>query len=368
MNTRHLVLLLVALALIAVPGCTTEPDQPQAGAGSKTSERIANANDGAAADAAAVDTSVDATVPDGGTAAGAPPAELRYGATLDVTAARTENPLEDFEPVPEPPPEPEPEGPTGVLDRRDIVAFYGHPFSTGMGILGENSIEDNARRLRDLAAEYDAHNGDRGVVPGFHIIYATATREADVRILQREKLMEYIRFAEENDFVIILDHQLGDYDVVSSVETMFEFLKYDSVHLAFDPEWSTDRPNEVIGSVTAAEVNEVQRRMQEYMIEHGIEGKKMLLVHQFNWRMIQNRERVRADFERIDLVHNADGFGPPADKRASWEYNVRATNMPLKGFKLFLPKSWRDGGYDDPLMTPEEVFSLEPQPVVIQYQ
>ncbi|MFP4374680.1 MAG: hypothetical protein ACLFPO_10135 [Spirochaetaceae bacterium] len=314
-------------------------------------------------------------------------ADARSVANVDPTTepevSAPENLLEDFEPVPEPEPEPDPDPepepepdpepepepePAGILDRRDVVAFYGHPFSTGMGILGENSIEENAERLRELAAEYDRFNGDRGVIPGFHIIYATATVEADVGILQRAKLMEYIRFAEENEFIIILDHQIGRHDVVSSVETMFELLHYDSVHLAFDPEWSTDRPNEVIGSVTAEEINEVQRSMQEYMIEHDIEGRKMLLVHQFNWRMIEDREQVRGDFERIDLVHNADGFGPPDDKRASWEYNTRATNMPLKGFKLFLPKSWRDGGYDDPLMTPEEVFSLEPRPVVIQYQ
>lgn len=304
--------------------------------------------------------------------------------TAEPGASAAQNPLEDFEPVPvpesepelepdperepEPEPEPRPEGPAGILDRRDIVAFYGHPNSTGLGILGENPIPETAEHLQELASEYDRYNGDRGVVPGFHIIYATATREADVLVLPRERLMEYIRFAEENDFVVILDHQLGDHDVVSSVASMFEFLKYDSVHLALDPEWSTDRPNVVIGSVTAAEINEIQRQMQDYMVENDIEGRKMLLVHQFNWRMIENREQVRADFERIDLVHNADGFGPPHDKRASWEYNVRATNIPLKGFKLFLPKSWRDGGYDDPLMTPEEVFSLQPRPVVIQYQ
>ncbi|MFP4011716.1 MAG: hypothetical protein ACLFUM_08440, partial [Spirochaetaceae bacterium] len=265
-------------------------------------------------------------------------------------------------------PVPDPDRPAGVLDGRDVVAHYGHPFSSAMGILGELSIEENAERLRELADRYDEVNGKRGVVPGFHIIYATATAEADVAVLQRAKLMEYIEFAEENDFVVILDHQIGDNDVVSSVESMFEFLRYDSVHLAFDPEWSTDRPNEVIGSVTAEEVNEIQRSMQEYLIESGIEQRKMLLMHQFNWRMIQNRERVRADFEYVDLVHNADGFGPPEDKHASWEYNVLARNIPLKGFKLFYPKDWRDGGYDDPLMSPEEVFSLEPRPVVIQYQ
>lgn len=350
MATRLHLLFFVLLMILAGPVAATEPEP---GPTSAEAQSVAN---------------VDPTA-DPGTAA---------------DAAATQSPLEDFEPVPVPESEPEPErepepepeqepepeseGPVGILDRRDVVAFYGHPFSTGMGILGENSIEDNAERLRELAAEYDQFNGERGVVPGFHIIYATATAKADVRILQRAKLMEYIRFAEENEFIVILDHQIGQHDVVSSVETMFEFLEYDSVHLAFDPEWSTDRPNEVIGSVTAEEVNEVQRSMQEYMVENDIDGRKMLLVHQFNWRMIENRERVRADFERIDLVHNADGFGPPDDKRASWEYNVRATNIPLKGFKLFLPKSWRDGGYDDPLMTPEEVFSLEPRPVVIQYQ
>jgi hypothetical protein len=94
----------------------------------------------------------------------------------------------------------------------------------------------------------------------------------------------------------------------------------------------------------------------------------MLLVHQFNWRMIENRGQVRSDFERVDLVHNADGFGPPKDKHASWDYNAGAENIPLKGFKLFYPKDWRSGGYDDPLMTPKEVLALEPQPVVIMYQ
>ncbi|MFW5784505.1 MAG: hypothetical protein ACOCY8_08315, partial [Spirochaetota bacterium] len=97
-------------------------------------------------------------------------------------------------------------------------------------------------------------------------------------------------------------------------------------------------------------------------------GPRMLVVHQFNWRMIENRERVRSDYPLVQLIHHADGFGSPPNKRESWRFNVLATNMPLKGFKLFYPKSWRDGGFDIPLMTPEEVMQLEPVPVYIQYQ
>lgn len=262
----------------------------------------------------------------------------------------------------EPPPIP------GVIDNADVVAFYGHPLSFYMGILGETPIEEMAEGLRAVAEEYDAINGDRRVVPAFHIIYATAYADANVGILNREVLTEYIEFAEDNGFAVILDHQLGKHDVVESVRQMLPYLKYPSVHLAIDPEWSTLRPNEVIGSVRASEINEIQQIIQDYLEEEGINQRKMFVVHQFNWVMIENRQDVRTDFDRVDLVHNADGFGPPKDKHLSWEYNRAATNIPLKGFKLFYPKHWRDGGYDDPLMTPEEVLALEPRPVLIMYQ
>ncbi len=256
----------------------------------------------------------------------------------------------------------------GILDSYDVVLYYGHPLSRAMGILGEKPLEDLARRLRASAAAFDELDTTRGVIPGFHIVYATVYPEGEIGVIGRSTLQRYIDYAEENDMIVVLDHQLGRFDVVESVRQMLPWLQYRSVHFAIDPEWSTDRPNEVIGSVTAAEINEIQRIMEEYLIEHEIAERKILLVHQFNWRMIENPHEVRADFERIDLVHNADGFGPPEDKYASWEYNRRATNMPLKGFKLFYPKAWRDWGYDDPLMTPPEVFALEPRPVVIQYQ
>ncbi|MFP4432170.1 MAG: hypothetical protein ACLFPV_13040 [Spirochaetaceae bacterium] len=256
----------------------------------------------------------------------------------------------------------------GVIDDSDVVAFYGHPLSFYMGILGESPIEEMADRLREVAEDYDAINGDRRVVPAFHIIYATAYADANVGVLNSEVLADYIQFAEDNGFAVILDHQLGRHDVVESVRQMLPYLKYPSVHLAIDPEWSTLTPNEVIGSVHASEINEAQEIIQDYLEKEGIDQRKMFVVHQFNWVMIENRHEVRTDFDRVDLVHNADGFGPPNDKHRSWDHNRRATNIPLKGFKLFYPKEWRDGGYDDPLMSPEEVLALDPRPVLIMYQ
>ena len=49
-------------------------------------------------------------------------------------------------------------------------------------------------------------------------------------------------------------------------------------------------------------------------------------------------------------------------------YNALAKNIPLKSFKLFSKPTVAGAGYDQPMMTPEEVFSLTPRPYLIMYQ
>lgn len=300
----------------------------------------------------------------------------RYAGGLVVSEAAGQGP------VPEPAPEHSeqavaerrepalsvPSGLQSVVASNDIIAYYGHPNSEYMGILGEYPLPEVAQRVTELAERYDRLNGARGTVPAFHLIYATIYAEGDVGILNNGQLLEYIEYARENDIVVILDHQLGRTDAEAAVRDMLPYLQYDNVHLAIDPEWSTDQPNEEIGSVTAEEVNRAQQAVQDYLVEHDIRRQVLLVVHQFNWVMIENRYEVRSDFSRVAVIHNMDGFGPPQDKYETWRFVSRTESMPLKGFKLFYPKSWRSGGYDDPLLDPEEVLALEPRPVYIQYQ
>ncbi|MEE8441276.1 MAG: hypothetical protein V3S41_06100, partial [Spirochaetia bacterium] len=200
------------------------------------------------------------------------------------------------------------------------------------------------------------------------IVYGTVYEDATIGILGEATLLEYIEFAGEHGIIVFLDHQIGRYTVDEAIATMLPYLAYDHVHLAIDPEWATTEPGEVIGRIHAEDLNRAQETISNYLIANDIDEPKMLVVHQFSRRMISDRELVRTDYPGVQLIHNADGFGPPADKYMSWEFNVQASNMPLKGFKLFYPKSWRDGGYDDPLLSPIEVLRLEPIPVYIQYQ
>jgi hypothetical protein len=255
-----------------------------------------------------------------------------------------------------------------ILLNDDILAFYGHPLSKMMGILGRYSIEELDARLSSVAEEYKAVSEGRGVRKAFYIIYGTVWPKGEIGIIKEDILLQYIQYALENDILVFIDHQIGRYTPDNAIRKLLPYLRYPNVHLALDPEWRTTKPMQEIGTITAAEINEVQRIMSEYMEEQNIRGDRMLIIHQFNWRMIREREKVQINFKNVQLVHCADGFGNPAIKRESYAYNAQAANMPVKGFKLFYNFNIPGAGYDYPLMSPKEVFSLNPRPYVIIYQ
>ena len=168
--------------------------------------------------------------------------------------------------------------------------------------------------------------------------------------------------------LVFIDHQIGKYTVEESMRRILPFLKYPNVHLAIDPEWRTLTPMKEIGSITAAELNKAQKIMQDYIVENDIPGIRMLVVHQFQEKMISNRPDVKADFERVLLVHTADGFGSPPLKRNTYAMNTKADNMPVKGFKLFFKSDFPLAGWDNPLLSPQDVMALDPRPSLVMYQ
>jgi hypothetical protein len=255
-----------------------------------------------------------------------------------------------------------------ILLNTDILAYYGHPLSKNMGILGWYPIEEVDAHLSALAEEYEKLDETRNIQKAFYIIYGTVWPEGEIGILRESVLIQYIEYALKNDILIFVDHQIGRYDPIDSLKKILPYLRYPNVHLALDPEWRTTKPMEEIGRVTAAELNEAQRVMEHYMIENNIPGERLLVIHQFNSVMIQNRSQVRTDFDRVRLVHCADGFGPPSMKRDSYRANSWAENIPVKGFKLFYNSGREGAGIDNPLLTPEEVLNLNPRPYVIMYQ
>jgi len=258
--------------------------------------------------------------------------------------------------------------PASVLENQIIVAYYGQPSSTKMGILGEQTMAEGKRKLDETAKTWEAVAGGKSVLGAFHLIYATCYPDANVGYLSQATVMRYIEFAAQNNLLVVLDHQLGKYSIEVAMNSMLPYLKYPNVHLAIDPEWKTLNPGVELGTIRAEDVNKAQQMMQDYLEAENLPGKRILVLHQFHAKMISSRETVRSDFPRIDLVHHADGFGPPQLKLDTYRFLAGMTNLPVKGFKLFLPKSWKTKGMDIPLLTPAQVMALRPQPVYISYQ
>lgn len=255
-----------------------------------------------------------------------------------------------------------------VLLNNDIFALYGKPDAYTMGILGRYSPEEIEPIMNKFAATYDEVNKERGIIPAFYLIYGTCWPQGEIGLLRSSTVKKYIEFAAERGWYVFIDHQIGKYTVEQAMNAILPFLKYPNVHLALDPEWHTTEPMKVIGSVTGDEINKAQAMMDKYIKENNITGRKMLVIHQFNAIMIKKRANVRSDYERVQLIHCADGFGSPQLKKDSYAYNALAQNIPLKSFKLFSKPTVAGAGYDQPMMTPEEVFSLTPRPYLIMYQ
>ena len=255
-----------------------------------------------------------------------------------------------------------------VLLNNDVFALYGKPNAYTMGIIGQYSLENIEPVMDKFIKLYDEANKERGIIPAFYLIYGTCWPGGEIGILSNSVTRKYIEFAAERGWYVYLDHQIGKYTVEQAMNKILPFLKYPNVHLALDPEWHTTKPMEVIGSVTADEINKAQEMMDKYIKENNISGRRMLVIHQFNAIMIKNRQNVKTAFDRVQLIHCADGFGAPNLKKESYAFNAFAKNIPLKSFKLFLKPTVQGAGYDWPLMKPEEVFALNPRPYLIMYQ
>jgi len=268
----------------------------------------------------------------------------------------------------EPEPSPVPSVPFFATHR--IVSYYGHPLARGMGIVGEYDPAELVRRLHNQAAVYQALDPGREVAPAIHLIFAVAQADpgGDRLYLGRmdpDLVKQWVQFTKDNGLLLFLDVQFGRSTIERELPLVLPYLAEPHVHLALDPEFkwsSTEFPNVSLGHLDAAEINKAQELLQTFMTEHDL-TEKILIVHQFRRDMITHKDTITA-YPGIDLVIDADGFGPPETKIAAYNAVVRDDQAPNGGFKLFYhhdPETSR-------LMREEEVLALDPPPVVVIYQ
>ncbi|WP_299517710.1 hypothetical protein [uncultured Serinicoccus sp.] len=256
-----------------------------------------------------------------------------------------------------------------VLPDKTYVALYGNPTTSSLGVLGEQGPEDTVERAEEVAAPY-ADLTDEPVVPALEIIATVASSDAGAdgnysNEMDLETLRPLVDLAEEHGMYVVLDLQPGRTDFLTQAKVYEELLRRPHVGLALDPEWRLG-PSEVhlqqIGQVDVAEVDAVVDWLADLTRDHDL-PQKMLVLHQFQTRMIPGADEVDQSRTEVAVLIHADGQGAQADKQGTWRaLHDHAPSVPYWGWKNF---------YDEDLpgpLSPEQTMQVEPTPDFISYQ
>lgn len=253
-----------------------------------------------------------------------------------------------------------------VLDTHLLVAWYGNPRSTKMGILGEKDSVGRADGLRRQAAAYAPLAG-KTVMPAYELVTIVAQCVAgrDGMWRRRESagfIRDLLAEARANGFKLVLDVQPGRSPVADEVNALRPYLAEPDVYLALDPEFAMgdcEVPGREIGQMRAADINAALGIMEEE-IAKGALPPKVLIVHQFRTDMLPDKSKIR-ESHSVDVVLNMDGFGSQSLKRSSYRTVMAQHALEFAGMKMFYRQ-------DTNLFTPAQVMSMSPRPSVVIYQ
>lgn len=257
---------------------------------------------------------------------------------------------------------------TGPSTGRRMVALYGSPDIPALGLLGEQDVTASIARAQGLAAEYQALTTDV-VVPAFEIIATIADRPPGddgnySNELPADRFVPWIEAALDAGVYVVLDLQPGRTDFLTQARQYESLLRYPNVGLALDPEWRL-APDQVhlrqIGSVGIDEVNAVAHYLADLTRTNRL-PQKLLILHQFQQRMIAGREALDTTDPAIQVLLHVDGQGTQAAKAGTWaNLQQGAPANVVWGWKNFLDE-------DVPMATPADTYQVQPTPHFVSYQ
>jgi hypothetical protein len=257
-----------------------------------------------------------------------------------------------------------PRGGRSILPEFRVVAYYGAPQSDELGALGIGSPRGAARRLARQAKPYARKA--RPVLPALELITVIANadpgQDGMYRSRQKDRVIRrYLRAARRAKALLLLDLQPGRSDFFKEATRLEKWLRQPDVGLALDPEWRVQEgevPGQVIGHVSAREVNATSAWLSQMVVRHDL-PEKLFVIHQFTDDMVP--EQQLKPREGLAIVLNVDGFGNQAVKKAKYRDFTRQAPDFYHGFKLFYEE-------DTNMMRPRQVLRLRPKPVLVVYE
>ena len=256
-----------------------------------------------------------------------------------------------------------------VFPGRRMIAFYGHPSGSALGVMGEQPPVEAAERVQ---AHVDNYQGldEQPVISAFEIIVTVASEYPGEdgnysNEFPQEDYVGYVDAITDAGGYAVLDLQPGRATFLEQAKLYEDLLKRPNVGLAVDPEWNIgpeEMPMQRIGSAEAWEINETAEWLADLVQENDL-PQKMFIVHQFQHQMVRDRDQIDTSHPELAFVLHADGNGTPELKFETW-------NALREGLSDDWFMAWKNFiDEDTPTFTPEQTYNeVDPRPWFVSYQ
>ena len=259
-----------------------------------------------------------------------------------------------------------------VLPFKRIIAYYGNLYSKQMGILGELPEDQMLKKLMGEVKSWQKADTTVEVIPALHYIAITAQQAPGSAGKYRlrmpfKEIDKVLKMAEKINALVFIDVQVGLSTIQNELPEFEKYLKMPHVHFGIDPEFSMKTghaPGKVVGSYDAADINYTTEYLAKLVRENNLPP-KILVVHRFTQAMVTNHKQIKLRPE-VQIVMDMDGWGHQARKINTYRRFVYGEPVQFTGFKIFYKNDLKEK--NSHIMTPQEVLSLKPQPIYIQYQ
>ena len=297
-------------------------------------------------------------------------------------------------PTPTPAPTPTPTfDPTvsAVLPANRIVAFYAVP---GAEVTGPAYAPGDAMlaQLKQQGNGYTKIDPMHPVRLGIDLVVSVpdafpGPQQTYSHHVDPDTIKTYIDFCQNNNLLLFLDLNIGWAPAMNEVNFFLPYLQqYSFVHMAIDPEWMFPRhdgiPGTNLSNVSASDLNPIIEALADVPMKYHV-PRKVLIIHQYRPDgdgLPNPHDAGRAEIAdkadlmydpRVDVVLHVDSVGgyvgDHEDKKQQYTEWVRDDmqkyhNFLYGGFKLFYNIEAKTG-----VMSPQEVLSLDPPPMVVTY-
>src|SRR5688500_887398 len=259
-----------------------------------------------------------------------------------------------------------------ILPFKTIIAYYGNLYSKQMGILGEFPRKQMLEKLKAEMANWKKADSTLDLQPALHYIAVTAQlspgKAGKYRLrMPFHQIDSVLSMAKEINAIVFLDIQVGKSTIQQELPEFEKYLKMPNVHIGIDPEFamkSAHVQGQAVGVDDAADINYVTNYMAKIVKENNLPP-KILVVHRFTQGGVTNYKNIKT-IPEVQIVMHMDGWGEPARKINTYKSFIHKEPVQFTGFKIFYKNDVIRSNAR--LMQPEELLSLKPRPVYIQYQ